>query len=88
MGSHRDKDEDEPRAPVLSVSLGDDAIFHVGGDKRGDPKVRVTLRSGDVCLHRGVSVRLCDTRGGDRANDGNLAVSSRLGRLGQPAAVL
>jgi alkylated DNA repair protein (DNA oxidative demethylase) len=50
MGSHRDKDEDEPRAPVLSVSLGDDAIFHVGGSKRGDPKVRVTLRSGDVCL--------------------------------------
>jgi alkylated DNA repair protein (DNA oxidative demethylase) len=35
---------------VLSLSLGDDAIFHVGGTKRGDPKVRVTLRSGDVCL--------------------------------------
>lgn len=50
MGSHRDKDEDEPQAPVLSISLGDDAIFHVGGSKRGDPKVRVTLRSGDVCL--------------------------------------
>jgi alkylated DNA repair protein (DNA oxidative demethylase) len=55
MGSHRDKDEDEPRAPVLSVSLGDDAIFHVGGSKRGDPKVRVTLRSGDVCLLGGPS---------------------------------
>jgi alkylated DNA repair protein (DNA oxidative demethylase) len=55
MGSHRDKDEDEPRAPVLSVSLGDDAVFHVGGDKRGDPKVRVTLRSGDVCLLGGAS---------------------------------
>lgn len=50
MGSHRDRDEDEPRAPVLSVSLGDDAIFHVGGLKRGDPKSRVVLRSGDVCL--------------------------------------
>jgi alkylated DNA repair protein (DNA oxidative demethylase) len=50
MGSHRDKDENEPQAPVLSVSLGDDAIFHVGGSKRGDPKARVTLRSGDVCL--------------------------------------
>jgi DNA oxidative demethylase len=50
MGSHRDRDEDEPRAPVLSVSLGDDAIFHVGGEKRADPKVRVMLRSGDVCL--------------------------------------
>jgi alkylated DNA repair protein (DNA oxidative demethylase) len=55
MGSHRDQDEHEPRAPVLSVSLGDDAVFHVGGPKRSDPKVRVTLRSGDVCLLAGPS---------------------------------
>jgi alkylated DNA repair protein (DNA oxidative demethylase) len=55
MGSHRDADENEPRAPVLSVSLGDDAVFHVGGPKRGDAKVRVTLRSGDVCLLGGPS---------------------------------
>jgi DNA oxidative demethylase len=55
MGSHRDQDEHEPRAPVLSVSLGDEAIFHVGGLKRSDPKVRVTLRSGDVCLLAGPS---------------------------------
>lgn len=55
MGSHRDQDEREPRAPVLSVSLGDNAIFHVGGPKRSDPKVRVTLRSGDVCLLAGPS---------------------------------
>jgi alkylated DNA repair protein (DNA oxidative demethylase) len=50
MGSHRDADEQEPRAPVLSVSLGDDAVFHVGGTDRSDPKVRVTLRSGDICI--------------------------------------
>ena len=55
MGSHRDQDEHEPRAPVLSVSLGDDAVFHVGGPKRSDFKVRVTLRSGDVCLLAGTS---------------------------------
>ena len=55
MGSHRDADENEPRAPVLSVSLGDDALFHVGGTKRGDPKVRLTLRSGDVCVLGGRS---------------------------------
>ena len=55
MGSHRDQDEHEPRAPVLSVSLGDDAVFHIGGPKRSDPKVRVTLRSGDVCLLAGPS---------------------------------
>jgi DNA oxidative demethylase len=50
MGSHRDADEHEPYAPVLSISLGDDAVFHVGGPKRGDPKVRVTLKSGDVAV--------------------------------------
>jgi DNA oxidative demethylase len=50
MGSHRDADEEEISAPVVSVSLGDDAVFHVGGLKRGDPKRRFTLRSGDVVL--------------------------------------
>lgn len=55
MGSHRDADEQEPLAPVLSVSLGDAAVFHVGGRKRGDAKVRVTLRSGDVAILGGPS---------------------------------
>lgn len=55
MGSHRDMDEKEPDAPVLSVSLGDDAVFHVGGLGRSDPKVRVILRSGDVCRLGGPS---------------------------------
>ncbi len=50
MGSHVDMDEQEPRAPVVSVSLGDDAVFHVGGLKRSDPKTRFTLRSGDVVV--------------------------------------
>ena len=31
MGSHRDADEEDARAPVVSVSLGDDAAFHIGG---------------------------------------------------------
>lgn len=48
MGSHCDQDEEDEAAPVLSVSLGDDAIFHVGGTRRTDPKQRLTLRSGDV----------------------------------------
>ena len=50
MGSHRDFDEKEPRAPVVSISLGDDAVFHVGGLSRTDPKERITLRSGDVVV--------------------------------------
>ena len=50
MGSHRDADEQDFSAPVVSVSLGDDAIFHVGGPRRSDPKIRMTLRSGDVVV--------------------------------------
>jgi DNA oxidative demethylase len=55
MGSHRDADEIDKAAPVVSVSLGDDAVFHVGGVERADPKVRVTLRSGDVFVLSGPS---------------------------------
>lgn len=50
MGSHRDADEQDFAAPVVSISLGDDAVFHVGGPRRSDPKVRMTLRSGDVVV--------------------------------------
>ncbi len=50
MGSHVDRDEDAPNAPVVSVSLGDEAVFHVGGLKRSDPKNRVVLKSGDVVV--------------------------------------
>ena len=34
MGLHQDKDEEDFAAPVLSVSLGDTAIFRVGGSSR------------------------------------------------------
>lgn len=57
MGSHRDTDEQDFTAPVLSISLGDDAIFHVGGRERGDPKTRMTLQSGDVVVMGGASRR-------------------------------
>lgn len=48
LGSHVDRDEQVPEAPVVSVSLGDDAIFHIGGPRRTDPRFRVLLKSGDV----------------------------------------
>jgi len=50
MGSHQDRDEEELDAPVVSVSLGDDALFHVGGTRRNEPKLRTVLRSGDVVV--------------------------------------
>jgi alkylated DNA repair protein (DNA oxidative demethylase) len=55
MGSHRDADEADARAPVVSVSLGDDATFHIGGLERSSPKRRIVLRSGDVVVLGGAS---------------------------------
>jgi alkylated DNA repair protein (DNA oxidative demethylase) len=50
MGLHQDRDEKDFAAPVVSVSLGDDCLFRVGGTKRGDPTVSVRLSSGDVVI--------------------------------------
>jgi alkylated DNA repair protein (DNA oxidative demethylase) len=55
LGSHRDEDEDDARAPVVSVSLGDEATFHIGGARRSDPKRRLVLRSGDVFVLGGAA---------------------------------
>jgi len=53
MGLHQDKDEADFGFPVLSVSLGDTAVFRIGGTGRGDPTRSVRLASGDVCLLAG-----------------------------------
>ena len=50
MGLHQDKDEQDFTYPVLSVSLGDTAIFRIGGAARKDPTRTVRLASGDICL--------------------------------------
>ncbi|MDG1430303.1 MAG: alpha-ketoglutarate-dependent dioxygenase AlkB [Paracoccaceae bacterium] len=50
MGMHQDKDEDDFTQPVLSLSLGDEALFRVGGRKRSDKTASVWLRSGDVAI--------------------------------------
>lgn len=53
MGLHRDADEADFAHPVLSVSLGDTAMFRLGGVARKDPTVSFRLASGDVCLLTG-----------------------------------
>lgn len=55
MGSHRDADEKDFSAAVLSISLGDEATFHVGGLERTGPKARIRLRSGDVFVLGGAA---------------------------------
>ncbi|MEY4555143.1 MAG: hypothetical protein RL093_262 [Pseudomonadota bacterium] len=52
MGLHQDLDEFDHGAPVLSVSLGDAAVFRVGA-AGGGPTRTVRLASGDVCALTG-----------------------------------
>ena len=79
MGSHRDADEEDFAAPVVSVSLGDDAVFHVGGVGRRDAKQRLTLRSGDVVVLGG-EARLA-YHGIDRVLSGTSTLLDEGGRL-------
>ncbi len=58
MGAHIDNDEQDAKAPVVSVSLGDPAMFRMGGSKRGGPTQGIKLFSGDVVVMAGQS-RFC-----------------------------
>jgi alkylated DNA repair protein (DNA oxidative demethylase) len=53
MGLHQDKDEAALEAPVLSVSLGDTALFRIGGTKRQGETRSLKLSSGDVLVFGG-----------------------------------
>jgi DNA oxidative demethylase len=55
MGLHRDEDEEDFAAPVVSISLGDTAIFRIGGKQRGGESETLKLASGDVLVMGGVS---------------------------------
>lgn len=53
MGLHRDEDEEEMAAPVVSLSLGDTAVFRIGGQSRRGPTRSVRLASGDAVVLAG-----------------------------------
>ena len=57
MGAHIDKDEQATDAPVVSISLGDPAMFRMGGPARGGPTQGIKLFSGDVVVMAGESRR-------------------------------
>jgi DNA oxidative demethylase len=48
MGLHQDRDEEELNAPVVSLSLGDTALFRIGGLQRNAPTRSFRLASGDA----------------------------------------
>lgn len=50
MGLHQDRDEKDFSAPVVSISLGDEALFRLGGTTRKAPTRSFRLSSGDVLV--------------------------------------
>jgi alkylated DNA repair protein (DNA oxidative demethylase) len=79
MGSHRDEDEQDAAAPVVSISLGDDATFHIGGLQRAGAKQRLVLKSGDVVVLGGAA-RMA-YHGVDRIHPGTSSLLAEGGRL-------
>ena len=79
MGLHQDRDEADFSWPVLSVSLGDDARFRIGGTARGGPTRSVWLRSGDVLILGGAA-RLA-YHGVDRIAAGTSTLLPQGGRI-------
>ena len=79
MGLHQDRDEQEFSAPVVSLSLGDAAVFRIGGTTRKDPTVSFKLESGDAMIFGGPA-RLA-FHGIDRVLAGSSTLLAQGGRI-------
>lgn len=79
MGLHQDRDEGDFTAPVVSISLGDEALFRMGGVDRSAGTQSVWLRSGDVVVMGG-DARLA-WHGVDRVRHGSSALLPQGGRI-------
>lgn len=79
MGLHQDRDEADFDWPVLSISLGDDALFRVGGTERRGPTESLWLQSGDVAVLGGAA-RLA-FHGIDRVRPGTSTLIPGGGRI-------
>jgi alkylated DNA repair protein (DNA oxidative demethylase) len=55
LSLHQDRDEQDARHPIVSVSLGLPAVFLFGGLARSDRPQRVALQHGDVVVWGGAS---------------------------------
>ena len=79
MGMHQDRDEEDFSFPVVSISLGDEALFRVGSVEKGGPTASLWLRSGDVAVMAGVA-RLVH-HGIDRLREGSSTLIPGGGRI-------
>ena len=79
MGMHQDRDEADLAQPVVSISLGDEALFRIGNLTRGGRTESVWLSSGDV-LVMGGAARLVH-HGIDRIRPGSSVLLPQGGRI-------
>ncbi|HYA72908.1 MAG TPA: alpha-ketoglutarate-dependent dioxygenase AlkB [Roseiarcus sp.] len=79
MALHQDRDEAELSAPIVSLSLGDTALFRVGGLTRGAPTRSFRLASGDA-MTLGGPARLA-FHGVDRILAGSSTLLAEGGRI-------
>lgn len=79
MGMHMDSDEVDFTQPVLSISLGDDALFRIGNETRGGKTESIWLRSGDVVVMGGAARKLY--HGIDRVRPGTSTIWPTGGRI-------
>jgi alkylated DNA repair protein (DNA oxidative demethylase) len=79
MGLHQDRDEGDFSWPVVSVSLGDEALFRMGGTERHEGTQSLWLSSGDVVVMGGPA-RLA-WHGIDRIRHGSSRLLAKGGRI-------
>ena len=79
MGLHQDRDEASFEYPVVSVSLGDEGLFRVGGTDRRGKTDSIWLQSGDVVVMGG-EARLA-YHGVDRIRFGSSNLLPNSGRI-------
>lgn len=79
MGLHQDRDEGDFSWPVVSISLGDEALFRMGGPAREDRTESLWLKSGDVMVMGGPA-RLA-FHGIDRVRHGSSRLLPQGGRI-------
>ena len=79
MGLHQDRDEKDLSAAVVGVSLGDEALFRIGGTARAGQTRSLVLASGDVIAFGGTA-RLA-YHGIDRIHPGTSRLLEEGGRF-------
>lgn len=79
MGLHQDNDEADLNEPVVSISLGDDALFRVGGLERQASTESLWLNSGDVVVLKGQGRMVY--HGVDRIRTGSSGLLTKGGRI-------